>query len=68
MNGTAEQLQYIMRDEIMHCSFGIRTVQQILIENPIKLDLAAIRDMWDEAEAAYARYILHNPILGYSAE
>ncbi|HPY41346.1 MAG TPA: ribonucleotide-diphosphate reductase subunit beta, partial [Thiolinea sp.] len=23
MKGTAEQLQYIMRDEVMHCSFGI---------------------------------------------
>lgn len=71
MRGTAEQLQYIMRDEIMHCGFGIRTVSQILIENDITLDLAAIREMWDEAEAAesaYAHYILKNPVLGYSAE
>jgi len=71
MKGTAEQLQYIMRDEIMHAGFGIRVVQQIIMENNIKLDLNAIREMWDEAEAAeagYARYILQNPILGYSAE
>jgi len=71
MKGTAEQLQYIMRDEIMHAGFGIRVVQQIIMENNVTLDLKAIREMWDEAEAAeagYARYILQNPILGYSAE
>jgi len=71
MKGTAEQLQYIMRDEVMHCGFGIRTVSQIIVENNIKLDVSAIREMWDEAEAAeadYARYILRDPVLGYSAE
>jgi ribonucleoside-diphosphate reductase beta chain len=71
MKGTAEQLQYIMRDEIMHAGFGIRVVQQIIMENDITLDLKAIREMWDEAEEAelgYARYILENPILGYTAE
>ena len=71
MKGTAEQLQYIMRDEVMHASFGIRVVKQILLENDVKLDPKAIRDMWDESEAAekaYAHYILKNPILGYTAE
>jgi len=71
MKGTAEQLQYIMRDEVMHCSFGIRVVKQIIKEENITLDPVAIREMWDEAEAAekgYASYILRNPILGYSAE
>lgn len=71
MKGTAEQLQYIMRDEIMHAGFGIRVVQQILIENEIKLDLKAIREMWDECEAAeaeFAHYIMTHPVLGYNAE
>ena len=71
MKGTAEQLQYIMRDEVMHASFGIRVVKQIILENNVTLDPVAIREMWDEAEAAeqgYAHYILQNPILGYSAE
>jgi len=71
MKGTAEQFQYIMRDEVMHCSFGIRTVKQIIIENHVMPDPQAIRDMWDESEAAeagYARYILNEAILGYSAE
>jgi ribonucleoside-diphosphate reductase beta chain len=70
MTGTAKQLQYIMRDEIMHCSFGIRVVKQIILENNLTLDLSAIRTMWDEseaAEAAYARHILKTPILGYNA-
>ncbi len=71
MKGTAEQLQYIMRDEVLHCAFGIRVVKQIFTENRITLDPKAIRQMWDEAEAAesdYARYILPRPIIGYSAE
>ncbi len=71
MKGTAEQLQYIMRDEVMHASFGIRVVKQIIREEGVKLDPQAIRAMWDEAEAAesaYAGYILRTPILGYSKE
>ena len=71
MKGTAEQLQYIMRDEIMHAGFGIRVVSQIIMENNITLDVNAINEMWEESEAAetgYARYLLENPILGYTAE
>lgn len=71
MRGTAEQFQYIMRDETMHASFGIRTISQILIENEITLDLEAIREMWDEAEAveaAYANYIVRHAVMGYTAE
>jgi len=71
MKGTAEQLQYIMRDEVMHCGFGLRTIKQILAENPIAPDPRAVQRMWDEAEAAeqaYAAYLLRDPILGYSVE
>lgn len=71
MKGTAEQLQYIMRDEVLHASFGIRAVLQILSENQLMLDEKALRNMWDEAEGAeadYARYILREPILGYCAD
>jgi len=71
MKGTAEQLQYIMRDEVMHCSFGIRVVKQMIEENDIKLDPKAVNNMWEESEAAeqvYAGYILERPILGYTAE
>lgn len=71
MKGTAEQLQYIMRDEVMHASFGIRVAKTIIREENVKLDPKAISEMWEEAEAAesgYANYLLQDPILGYSAE
>ncbi len=71
MKGSAEQLQYIMRDEVLHASFGIRVCKQIVLEENVKLDPKVIQQMWEEAEAAemqYANYILPDPILGYSAE
>ena len=34
MIGTAEQFQYILRDESMHLNFGIDVINQIKIENP----------------------------------
>jgi ribonucleoside-diphosphate reductase beta chain len=71
MKGTAEQLQYIMRDEVMHASFGLRVAKTIIKEEQLELDPKALRAMWDEAldaELGYAEYILRDPILGYSAE
>ena len=70
MKGTAEQLQYIMRDEVMHCAFGIRVVKQLLVEENLRLDPRAVADLWQESEAAeqsYAGFILSEPLLGYSA-
>ena len=71
MKGTAEQLQYIMRDEVLHASFGIRVAKQIMLEEDIQPDPKALKEMWEECEAAeatYAGYILRDPILGYSKE
>ncbi|MBV1909542.1 MAG: ribonucleotide-diphosphate reductase subunit beta [Kangiellaceae bacterium] len=71
MTGTAEQLQYIMRDEVLHSAFGIRVVNEIVKEEQLTLDKQRLRDMWDESEACeigYAKYILQEPILGYNAE
>ena len=71
MKGTAEQFQYIMRDEVMHASFGLRVAKQIMREENIRPDPKAIAEMWaecDAAEVAYAGYILRDPILGYSKE
>jgi len=71
MKGTAEQLQYIMRDEVLHASFGIRVAKQIMLEENVRPDPQAIAEMWAECEAAeeaYAGYILRDPILGYSKE
>ncbi|GAB6046926.1 ribonucleotide-diphosphate reductase subunit beta [Methyloparacoccus murrellii] len=39
MTGTAEQFQYILRDESMHMNFGIDVINQIKIENP---------DLWSD--------------------
>ncbi|MEM7220982.1 MAG: ribonucleotide-diphosphate reductase subunit beta [Pseudomonadota bacterium] len=39
MTGTAEQFQYILRDESMHVNFGIDVINQIKLENP---------HLWDE--------------------
>lgn len=71
MKGTGEQLQYIMRDEVMHASFGIRVCKQIIKEENVKLDPVKIQRMFEEADAAeatYGGYILRDPILGYSKE
>jgi len=71
MKGAAEQLQYIMRDEVLHCAFGIRVVRELLKEENLSLDPSALKALWDEAEAAeaaYAAYILRDPILGYNAD
>lgn len=71
MKGTGEQLQYIMRDEVMHAAFGIRVVKQIIQEENMTLESKAIRQLWDEAyevEKIYTHYIMRDPILGYSAE
>ena len=71
MKGTAEQLQYIMRDEVLHCAFGIRVVRELLHEENLTLDPDSVRQLWQEAEAAedaYAHYILQTPILGYNAD
>ena len=35
MTGAAEQYQYILRDESMHCNFGIDLVNTIKMENPL---------------------------------
>ena len=35
MMGAAEQYQYILRDESMHCNFGIDLINTIKMENPL---------------------------------
>jgi ribonucleoside-diphosphate reductase beta chain len=70
MKGTAEQFQYIMRDEVLHCAFGIRVIRELMREENLTLDPGAVADLWREAEAAesaYAEYVLREPVLGYSA-
>lgn len=71
MKGTAEQLQYIMRDEIMHYGFGMKVVKEILKEEQFTLDPKAVSEMWQECEQAereYAEFLLPEPMLGYNAQ
>ena len=44
MRGTGEQLQYILRDEAMHFSFGLKVVNQIVEEESITFDPKAVRE------------------------
>jgi ribonucleoside-diphosphate reductase beta chain len=71
MKGAAEQFQYIMRDEVLHCAFGVRVLRELVRKESLTLDPCAVQALWQESEAlesAYAGYILREPILGYSAE
>ena len=73
MTGTAEQFQYILRDESMHLNFGIDMINQIKIENPSLWDA----QMKDEAtqmilqgtqlEIEYARDTMPRGVLGMNA-
>ena len=73
MTGTAEQFQYILRDESMHMNFGIDVINQIKIENPnlwsddfqseiIKLITDAV-----EIEIQYAHDTMARGVLGLNA-
>lgn len=71
MKGTAEQFQYIMRDETLHANFGIKVLRQLMSEENYTPPYKDFEYMFEEchaAEKAYANYILREPILGYNAE
>ena len=73
MTGTAEQFQYILRDESMHVNFGIDVINQIKIENPnlwddqMKLDAAQMILEGTELEIQYARDTMPRGVLGMNA-
>src|ERR1700743_794423 len=60
MTGAAEQYQYILRDESMHCSFGIDLVNTIKLENPqlwtpeFRAEISALFKKAVDLEYAYA--------------
>jgi ribonucleoside-diphosphate reductase beta chain len=74
MVGTAEQFQYILRDESMHMNFGIDVINQIKIENPslwtpaFQAEIIAMIKDGVELEYAYAKDTMPNGILGMNAE
>jgi ribonucleoside-diphosphate reductase beta chain len=73
MTGAAEQYMYILRDESMHCNFGIDLVNQIKLENP-HLWTAQFRDEMVELfrravelEYRYAEDTMPRGVLGLNA-
>ena len=73
MAGAAEQYQYILRDESMHCNFGIDLINQIKLENPLLWTAAfkaEIKDLFAEAvalEYKYAEDTMPRGVLGMNA-
>lgn len=74
MTGTAEQLQYILRDESMHLNFGIDVINQIKIENPhlwtidLQKEASEMIRQGVELEYQYAADTMPRGILGLNAE
>ncbi|MYM89105.1 ribonucleotide-diphosphate reductase subunit beta [Rugamonas sp. FT82W] len=73
MMGAAEQYQYILRDESMHCNFGIDLINTIKMENPLLWTPAfkeEIKQLFLKAvdlEYAYAEDTMPRGVLGLNA-
>ncbi len=73
MTGAAEQYQYILRDESMHCNFGIDLINQIKLENPLlwtaefKAEIKALFMEAVELEYKYAEDTMPRGVLGMNA-
>ena len=73
MTGASEQYQYILRDESMHCNFGIDLVNQIKLENPqlwtpeFREEIQALFRQAVELEYRYAEDTMPRGVLGLNA-
>ena len=73
MTGAAEQYQYILRDESMHCNFGIDLINTIKLENPnlwtqeFRRELTELFHKAVELEYAYAEDTMPRGVLGLNA-
>ena len=73
MTGAAEQYQYILRDESMHCNFGIDLINTIKMENPLlwtpafRDEIKALFMQAVELEYAYAEDTMPRGVLGLNA-
>lgn len=73
MTGAAEQYQYILRDESMHCNFGIDLINSIKMENPqlwtaeFREELKALFLKAVDLEYAYAEDTMPRGVLGLNA-
>ena len=73
MTGAAEQYQYILRDESMHCNFGIDLINTIKLENPhlwtaeFRQELTALFHQAVDLEYAYAEDTMPRGVLGLNS-
>src|SRR6476660_9086491 len=73
MTGAAEQYQYILRDESMHCNFGIDLINTIKMENPhlwtpeFREEMKALFLRAVELEYRYAEDTMPRGVLGLNA-
>jgi ribonucleoside-diphosphate reductase beta chain len=73
MMGAAEQYQYILRDESMHCNFGIDVINQIKLENPhlwtpqFREEIRTLLQKGVELEYRYAEDTMPRGVLGLNA-
>lgn len=73
MTGAAEQYMYILRDESMHCNFGIDLINTIKLENPhlwtpaFRAEITALFHQAVDLEYAYAEDTMPRGILGLNA-
>jgi len=73
MTGTAEQIQYILRDESMHLNFGIDVINQIKLENPhlwtpeLQEEVRTMIHEATELEHRYAEDTMPRGVLGLNA-
>ena len=73
MTGAAEQYQYILRDESMHCNFGIDLINQIKMENPhlwtpeFREEIRGLIQKGVELEYRYAEDTMPRGVLGLNA-
>ena len=73
MTGAAEQYQYILRDESMHCNFGIDLINQIKLENPnlwteqFKKEITELIKHGVELEYRYAKDTMPRGVLGLNS-
>src|SRR5437899_3604739 len=73
MMGAAEQYQYILRDESMHCNFGIDLINTIKLENPqlwtpeFREEIRVLMKKGVDLEYAYAEDTMPRGVLGLNA-
>jgi ribonucleoside-diphosphate reductase beta chain len=73
MQGAAEQYQYILRDESLHCNFGIDVINTIKLENPhlwtaeFREEIKSLMHRGVELEYKYAEATMPRGVLGLNA-